>query len=141
MTAAEDTPTPRKKAATKKAAAALEAEPAVLHVVASAKSKPTPKPGAPDFDWRTEYPGEDDVFVFTAASGRTIGMVKLTPARKPKPGVLRRLHREGGMSVMWYFVELASSPAALRVQEELDEEEYTTLLRAWAEFAGIELSE
>jgi hypothetical protein len=109
-----------------------------LHVVEP--PKPKPKPGAPDFDWQAEYPGEE-VFVFTSESGLTVGMVKLTPARKPKPGVLRRLHREGGMSVMWYFVELASSPAALVVQEELDEAEYTRMLREWAAFAGIELSE
>jgi hypothetical protein len=104
-------------------------------------SKPKPKPGAKDFDWKTEYPDEDDVYVYTAPGGLTIGMTKLGPKRKPKPGLLRRLHREGGMSVMWYFLELASSPASLVLQEELDEEEYTAMLRGWAEFAGIELSE
>ena len=81
------------------------------------------------------------MYVFTAGDGLTIGLTRLGPHRKPKPGLLRRLHREGGMSVMWYFLELASSPASLRLQEELEEEDYTKMLRGWAEFAGIELSE
>lgn len=130
MTAMEETAPPKKKAA-KKAAAEL-------HVVAPAK--PKPKPGEADYNWAAEYPGEE-VFVFTSADGLTIGMTKLGPARKPKPGRLRTLHREGGMSVMWYFIELVSTPNSLRIQEELDEDDYTRMLRAWAEFAGIELSE
>jgi hypothetical protein len=102
--------------------------------------KPAAKPGSADFDWQEEYPGEE-VYIYTSPDGLTIGLTKLGPNRKPKPGVLRRLHREGGMSVMWYFIELASTPASLKLQEELEEEEYTKMLRGWAEFAGIELSE
>lgn len=105
------------------------------------KPKPKVKPGHEDFDWKTEYPDEDDVYVFTSSEGLTIGLAKLGPKRKPKPGLLRRLHREGGMSVMWYFIELASSDASLKLQEELEEQDYTSMLRGWAEFAGIELSE
>jgi hypothetical protein len=103
-------------------------------------AKPKAKPGELDYDWQAEYPDEE-VFVFTSVDNLTIGMTKLSPARKPKPGRLRRLHREGGMSVMWYFIELVSTPTSLTLQEELDEEEYTRMLREWAEFAGIELSE
>jgi hypothetical protein len=102
--------------------------------------KPKVKPGEADYDWQAEYPNEE-VFVFTSADGLTIGMTKLSPARKPKPGKLRTLHREGGMSVMWYFIELVSTATSLKLQEELEEEEYTRMLREWAEFAGIELSE
>jgi hypothetical protein len=129
MTAAE---APKKKAAKK----VVDAPP--LQVVEP--PKPKPKPGEPEYNWQLEYPGED-VFVFASSDGLHIGMTKLGPTRKPKPGRLRTLHREGGMSVMWYFIELVSSPASLRLQEELDEEDYTAMLRAWAEFAGIELSE
>lgn len=132
MTAMEQVP---KKKATKKATPDLEAR---LQVVEP--PKPKPKPGQPGFDWQTEYPDED-VYVYTTSDGLGIGLTKLGPARKPKPGLLRRLHREGGMSVMWYFLELASSPTSLRLQEELDEDDYTKMLRGWAEFAGIELSE
>lgn len=111
------------------------AEETKLHVV-----KPKPKPGSADFDWQAEYPGEE-VYVFTAEDGLTIGLTKLGPNRKPKPGLLRTYHRQGGMSVMWYFIELASDfgGVALKVMEDLDEEEYTKMLRGWAEFAGIEL--
>jgi hypothetical protein len=98
------------------------------------------KPGEKDYDWQAEYPGEE-VYVFTASDGLTIGMTKMGPNRKPKPGRLRRLHREGGMSVMWYFLELVSSPSSLILQEELEEEDYTALLKGWADFAGIELGE
>jgi hypothetical protein len=131
---------PKKKAPKKAASATVEAtttaDGPVLHVV-----KPAIKPGAKGFDWQAEYPGED-LYVYTVPeSGLTIGLTRLGPNRKPKPGLLRRLHREGGMSVMWYFIELASSPASLKVQEELEEEDYTAMLRGWAEFAGIELSE
>ena len=104
-------------------------------------SRPKVKPGHKDYDWKAEYPDDDDVYVFTSSQGLTIGMAQLGPKRKPKPGKLRRLHREGGMSVMWYFIELASSDASLELQEELEEEDYTNMLRGWAEFAGIELSE
>jgi hypothetical protein len=111
----------------------------VLHVVEP--PKPKPKPGAADYDWQLEYPGEE-VFVFTSSEGLTIGLTKLNATtRKPKPGKLRTYHREGGLSVMWYFIELVSTPTSLKVQEELEDEEYTTMLRQWAGWAGIELSE
>jgi hypothetical protein len=113
--------------------------PPPLHVVE--KPKPRPKPGTPEFDWAAEYPGEE-CYVYTSSDGLTIGLTKLNPTnRKPKPGKLRRLHREGGLSVMWYFIELVSTPESLAVQEELEEEDYTAMLRGWADFAGIELSE
>jgi hypothetical protein len=113
----------------------VEAVAAPLQVV-----KPRGKPGEKDFDWQTEYPGEE-VYVFTASDGLTVGMTKLGPDRKPKPGRLRREHRAGGMSVMWYFLELVSSPNSLALQEELDEDDYTKMLRGWADFAGIDLGE
>lgn len=137
MTAAEETPTKKKPAKKTPDLKALEGG-----VPSEPKPpKPKAKPGEKDFDWHTEYPDEDDVYVYTSPSGLTIGLTTLGPKRKPKPGLLRRLHREGGMSVMWYFLELASSPASLRLQEELEEAEYTAMLRGWADFAGIELSE
>lgn len=106
--------------------------------VVSIKSKA--KPGEKDYDWAAEYPGEQ-FYVYTSPKGLTIGLAAMSTARKPKPGKLRRLHREGGLSVMWYFVELVSSPTSLDLQEELDEVDYTAMLRGWADFAGIELSE
>lgn len=136
MTAVEEQPTKKKPA--KKADNVVELSEATPK---PKEQKPKAKAGSKDFDWKTEYPGEDEVYVYTSPDGLTIGLTKLGPKRKPRPGILRRLHREGGMSVMWYFLELASSPASLRLQEELEENEYTAMLRGWAEFAGIELSE
>lgn len=145
MTAMETEP---RKKPSKKAAEALSTTEKMAAIVELSEAAPKPKPnltpkpkaGTKGFDWQAEYPDED-VYVYTADGGLTIGLTRLGPQRKPKPGLLRRLHREGGMSVMWYFLELASSPTSLRLQEELEEEDYTKMLRGWAEFAGIELSE
>jgi len=108
---------------------------------------PKPKPGTKDYDWAAQYPGEE-CYVYTvpegtqSPAGLTIGLTKLnSTTRKPKPGKLRRLYRDGGLSVMWYFIELVSTPESLELQEELDDNEYTAMLKGWAEFAGIELSE
>jgi hypothetical protein len=57
--------------------------------------KPKPKPGDAKFDWQTEYPGEE-LFVFTAADGTTVGLTRLGPKRRPKPGKLALLERRAG---------------------------------------------
>lgn len=103
------------------------------------------KPGAEGFDWQSEYPDEE-FFVYTSPNGVTIGLTKLGPNRKPKPGVLRRVNaesREAGNAfpVLWYFLELASSPASLKAQELLEDDEYADMLKQWTEFAGIDLGE
>lgn len=100
-----------------------------------------PKPGDADFPWEDEYPGEE-VFVFKASDGTTVGLTKLGPNRRPKPGKLALLDEENnGIKVLWYFLRLASSRASLLVQAELEEEDYAAMTRQWAEFAGIELGE
>ena len=122
--------------------------PAPLHVVEP--PKPKPKPGEPDYDWAAEYPGEE-CFVYTVPEGAerspvglTVGMTKMGVGRRPKPGLLRRLYRDNDgpdMNLLWYFLELVSSPNSLAVQEELDPDEYNDMTRKWANWAGIELSE
>lgn len=104
--------------------------------------KPKPKPGDAKFDWATEYPGEE-LYVFTASDGTTVGLTKLGPKRRPKPGKLALLEDElgGGVKVLWYFLKLASSDVSRQVQAELEEEDYAAMCRQWAEFAGIELGE
>ncbi len=142
---------PRKRAAkaaplsTVEKMVANQLGPAAVTNGAAPKPKRKPKPGEKDYDWSQEYPGEE-VFVFTSSDGTTIGMTKLGPTRKPKPGKLARFEREnengsGGIKVLWYFIELVSTPASLRLQEELEEEDYSAMCRQWAEFAGIELGE
>lgn len=99
------------------------------------------KPGDSNFPWEKEYPGEE-VFVFTASDGTTVGLTKLGPKRRPKPGKLALLDEQNdGIKVLWYFLKLASSDASRQVQAELDEEDYADMCRQWAEFAGIELGE
>ncbi|MBX9661623.1 MAG: hypothetical protein K2X00_23950 [Nitrospiraceae bacterium] len=134
---------PKKKAAPAKKATS-KAGPVEVAKPAAAK-KSSARPGDADYDWSQEYEGEE-VFVFTSSDGTTIGMTKLGPTRKPKPGKLARFEREnengsGGIKVLWYFIELVSTPASLRLQEELEEEDYSAMCRQWAEFAGIELGE
>lgn len=100
-----------------------------------------PKPGDKDYDWSQDYPGEE-VFVFNASDGTTVGLTKLGPNRRPKPGKLALLDEQNdGIKVLWYFLKLASSDASRQVQAELDEEDYADMCRQWAEFAGIELGE
>jgi hypothetical protein len=106
-----------------------------------AAPKPKPKPGQPGFDWATQYPGEE-VFVFTAGDGTTVGLTKLGPKRRPKPGKLALLDEQNdGIKVLWYFLKLASSDTSREVQAELEEEDYAAMCRQWADFAGIELGE
>ena len=144
MTAMEQE-TPKKKASKKDEA---QPEP-VLHVV----EKPKPKPGDKDFDWQTEYPGED-VYVYTVPEsavksplgkqsppGLTIGLAKITEDRAPNPGEMREADSRGGFAPMWLFIESVSSPASLQLQKQLRPAEYNNMLREWAAFAGIELSE
>jgi hypothetical protein len=108
---------------------------------AAKKATPKPKPGEKNFDWAKEYPGEE-LFVFTASDGTTVGLTKLGPKRRPKPGKLALLDEQNdGIKVLWYFLKLASSETSRQVQAELEEEDYAQMAREWAEFAGIELGE
>ncbi|OCB15077.1 hypothetical protein [Mycobacterium intracellulare] len=132
-----ETAKPRKRTAR----AGVQADDAV-DAPPAAPSRPKPKPGEKGFDWQSEYPGEE-VFVFTASTGLTIGMTKLGPTRRPKPGKLALLEDEEarGIKTLWYFLKLASSDASRQLQAELEEEDYAAMTREWAEFAGIELGE
>ncbi|WP_136246191.1 hypothetical protein [Mycobacterium intracellulare] len=126
----ETTTKPRKRAPAKESAPA-----------GTNGSAPKPKPGDADFDWQSEYPGEE-LFVFTASNGLTVGLTKLGPNRRPKPGKLALLDEQNdGIKVLWYFLKLASSDASRQVQAELDEEDYAAMCRQWADFAGLELGE
>jgi hypothetical protein len=73
--------------------------------------------------------------------GATIGLCKLTEDRAPNPGEMRDAYNAGGFAPMWLFIEAVSSPASLQLQKQLRPTEYNAMLRAWAEFAGIELGE
>lgn len=141
---------PKKK--TRKAAEPLHTTlDAALHVVE--EPKPTPKPGEKDFDWQAEYPGEK-IYIYTVPDtakksvsgkqspiGLTIGLAALTEDRAPNPGEMKEAEEIGGFKPMWVFIDCVTSPAAERLMKQLRPAEYNDLLRGWAKFAGIELSE
>lgn len=96
-----------------------------------AEDKTPAKPGDTGFDWQNEYPGED-VFVFTASTGATVGLARLAGPRKPKPGVLRKLRKQDELGQMWAVIELVASEAALDVSDEFDDEDYGRMFEEWA---------
>jgi hypothetical protein len=148
MTAMEQQP---KKKASKKAMSSVERmvetdkldKDPTLYVVMEPKK---PKPGEKGFDWQAEYPGEE-IYVYTvpegtkSPAGLTIGLAKIIEDRVPNPGEMREAYEVGGLAPMWLFIKHVSSPASLKVQNQLRTPEYNEMLRGWAEFAGIELSE
>lgn len=120
-----------------------------LHVVEPLKLEP----GSADFDWQTEYPDEE-VYVYTVPEdakkspmgkqsppGLTIGLARLNEDRAPNPGEMQEADERGGFAPMWLFIKCVSSPNSLRLQKQLRPVEYNDMLRGWAKFAGIELSE
>jgi hypothetical protein len=129
-----------------------EKESAKLHVVEE-PAKPKAKPGDPGFDWQEEYPGEE-IYVYTVPQdakkspagkqsppGLTIGLCRLTEDRAPNPGEMQDAYEAGGFAPMWLFIAEVSSPASRKLQKLLRPAEYNEMLRGWAKFAGIELSE
>ena len=94
---------------------------------------PALRPGEPGFDWRSEYPGEE-VFVFTASDGRTVGLAALNDQRRPKPGVLRRLRKENAVEQMWFVLEQVACPAALEISDDFNDEDYGEMFQAWSEW-------
>lgn len=91
-------------------------------------------PGAKDFDWQAEYPGES-VFVFTASTGVTVGLAVLGAERRIKPGALRKLRHQNQLEQMWYLIERVSTPAALEVSDEFEDEDYKDMFEQWSEFS------
>ena len=125
--------------------------PPPLHVVDP--PKPKPKPGDADFDWQTEYPDEQ-VYVYTVPEtakkspqgkqspvGLTIGLAGLSEDRAPNPGEMQEAYEAGGFAPMWLFIRCVTSPTAMKLTKLLRPVEYNEMLRGWADFAGIELSE
>lgn len=98
------------------------------------------EPGSPGFDWQLEYPGEE-VFVFTATDGTTVGMAALTGDRKPSLGVLRKLRKSSYLDQMWTTLEWVSSAAALAISDEFPEKDYAAMFEAWSEFSRTSAGE
>jgi hypothetical protein len=93
-----------------------------------------------EFDWQAEYPGED-VFVFTAKDGTTVGLAAMGEKRRPKPGVLRKLRFQPSVEQMWFILERVSSPAALAVSDEFDDEDYAHMWEQWSDWSNTSAGE
>lgn len=115
------------------AAAADDAEP-------TAEPEPVLKPGDPEYDWQAQYPGER-VFVYTASTGKTVGLAELGGKRKPNMGALRRLRKADHMDQMWTVLEWVASPAALSVSDQFDDVDYGQMFEQWSEWSKTSVGE
>lgn len=97
-------------------------------------AKPPAEPGGKDFDWDTEYPDEK-VFVFTASDGRTVGLAAPVGERKLKPGDFRKMSHMEPWQQNFYLIEKIASPAALRISDDLDDEDYAGMMTGWTEWS------
>lgn len=102
--------------------------------------KPAAKPGEPGFDWTAEYEDED-VFVYTATTGVTVGLAAMSDKRRPKPGTLRKLRFQPQVEQMWFVLETVSSPAALEVSDEFDDKDYSQMWEQWSEWSNTSAGE
>lgn len=98
------------------------------------------KPGEPGFDWTQEYPGEE-VFVFTASNGVTVGLAAMNDQRRPKPGTLRKLRFQPQVEQMWFVLECVSSDAALAVSDDFEDKDYSQMWEQWSEWSNTTAGE
>jgi hypothetical protein len=108
-------------------------------VITEEKPKAPPKLGEPGF-WEAEYPGED-VFVYTAEDGTTVGLAAMSDKRRPKPGVLRKLRHQPPVEQMWFVIEQVASPAALEVSDEFDDKDYSKMFEEWSDWSNTSAGE
>lgn len=102
--------------------------------------KAPPKAGEPGFDWSAEYPGEE-VFVFTASDGSTVGLAALGPTRKFKAGEIRKARHLNEVDQMFVVLERVASPAALDVSDEFGDDDYGRMFGEWSEWANTSSGE
>lgn len=107
---------------------------------ANAKIKANAKPGDPDFDWLQEYPDED-VFVFTASTGITVGLAAAAGDRKLKPGDFRKMSHMEPWAQNFYLIEKVSCPKALEISDNLDDADYAAMMQGWTEWSGSSVGE
>ncbi|MFD4459797.1 hypothetical protein [Nocardia sp. NPDC058480] len=58
-----------------------------------------------------------------------------------KPGLVRRIRRMGEVDAMYTLLELSLSAEALAAVDDMDPDEYRTLLEAWRVHSGVSLGE
>lgn len=106
--------------------------------------KPPALPGAKDFDWQAEYPGEK-VLVYTAPKGQktnrgndiggqTIGLAAIGPKRQPSVGFLRRVRHKQEFDAVVDMIELVASDNALLLIDEWNPSDLQLLFEQWNEW-------
>lgn len=142
MAAAAKAKTARKTTTADRIAESLDSTPVTAAYEAAKAKAPNEgiEPGSPEFNWQHEYPGEA-VFTFKASDGVTVGLAALAGKRKPRSGFLRKLRKEAEMEQMWTILELVSSPAALAVSDEFEDEDYAAMYNEWAEWSKTTVGE
>lgn len=91
------------------------------------------KPGDSGFDWQGEYPGED-VFVFEASDGQTIGLARPVGDRAFRPGDFRAMMHMESWQVPFYTIEKVACPAALAVADQLKDDDFGQMMTQWSEW-------
>jgi hypothetical protein len=124
------------QASTDAAIAEVEANARKKSAKKAVTRKAPPKAGESGFDWQEDYPGEE-VFVFTASDGTTVGLAVMSGDRRPKPGMLRKLRKQPALEQMWTVIEIVASENALAVSDEFTDKDYSEMYRQWTEYIGI----
>ncbi len=105
---------------------------------APAQPKVAAKPGDPDFDWSSEYEGQD-FMVYTTDDGVTVGLA--SGKGRLKPGDFRRMSHMQDWQATFYAIEKIASPAALAVSDDFDDDQYGAMMQAWTEWSGTSSGE
>lgn len=104
------------------------------------KANPNAKPGAADFDWAAQYPDEE-VFVFTASDGTTVGLTAAQGERRLRPGDFRKMMHLEDWEKNFYLIEKVASPAALAVSDHFDDQDWADMVQAWSDWSQSSLGE
>ncbi|MEV0294530.1 hypothetical protein [Nocardia sp. NPDC050710] len=67
--------------------------------------------------------------------------VRLPSLTYLKPGLIRRIRRLSDVDAMYTLMEMTLPLQALAALDDMDPEEYSTLLEDWREHSGISLGE
>jgi hypothetical protein len=116
------------------------AEPKKARKKAPAKPPVVHHASKPEFDWESEYPGED-FLVFTAKDGTTVGLAAPSGKRKLKPGDFRVMSHMEGWQQTFYMIEKVASPKALAISDSFDDQDYADMMKAWTEWSGTSQGE
>lgn len=82
---------------------------------------------------------KNNTFTYTTTDGEKITLLK--QAKAANPGFLRKNRKASDEDRMWLLIERAADEENLAIIDELDNDDFTALMEAWAEDSGVELGE